>query len=79
MGNRDRRKAKKDSNLIHPACWNQMLTKAKKPESDKSARFIILKAKGMLKPNACNCYTWLLTKVKKQELAHFTILGTKVC
>ena len=51
-----------------------MLTKTKKQESDKSARFTILEVQGMLKPNTCNCYTWLLTKVKKQESARFTIL-----
>ena len=43
MGNRDCRKAKKkerkkqEFNLNHPVCY-EMLTKAKKQESDKSAR-----------------------------------------
>ena len=49
-----------------------MLPKVKKQESDMSARFIILEVhvQGMLKSNTCNCYTRLLTKLKKQESAH---------
>ena len=43
MGNRDRRKG---SNLNHPACWNQMLPKVKKQESDMSACFTILEVQG---------------------------------
>jgi len=42
MGNGDHRKAKEGSNLNHSACWKQILTKAKKQESDKSTRYTIL-------------------------------------
>ena len=59
MRNRDCKKCKKGSNLNHLACWKQMLTKAKKQESDKSTHFNILEVQGMLKPNTHNCHTWI--------------------
>jgi len=40
-----------------------MLTKAKKQESDKLARFTILEVQGMLKPNTSNCYKSKETRV----------------
>ena len=73
MGNGDHRKANKEHNLNHPACWNQMLTKAKKQESDKLACFTILEYSGMLKPNTCNFYTWTNCNVWQLQVAKFNI------
>ena len=43
MGNWDQ-----ESNLSHPACCYQMLTKTKKQESNKPASFAILEVQGTL-------------------------------
>ena len=68
MGNRDRRKAKQkqQSNLNHPVCCYQMLTKAKK--QNKLACFTIL---DMLKPNTCNCHTLIANKSKETRVSMF--------
>jgi len=51
--------------------FNMLKSNANKSELNKNRQVNMLEVQGMLKPNTCSYYTWLLAKVKKQVSTRF--------